>query len=206
MLLFIIVLGITYVLPKPQYENSDVISRLDIPTRLYNWRSQDMSQAIIQDNKDDRYKFISDIFARAYGTKYNESLLFLVLNVNNFHPPQDCFTSSGYKVSKMNNLDVGLTTKKLSTYAFLATKADQSFLVVYWTVIDRELIENWTYGEFKQMMMNVLNKDRAGLMMRLDILVENGDIQKALKLGERFIQDLEKEFPIVQKEYLFGQI
>ncbi len=194
---------ISFVLPVPKYENPIPLDLLNIPTHMRDWRSRDMTEELNLEG-DDRYKFIGHVFARIYGTRRGENLLFLVLDVNNFHPPADCFTSSGFKVTRLKNPELRLGERTLTPRAFLAEKGRTRFLVLYWITINKKIIQNWTYGEIQQLLFNLLNRRRSGLMMRLDIPVEDGTIEDTFQWAERFLTDLEKNAQTDDADLLFG--
>ena len=75
---------IAFGLPKPRYKSPEIISQLDIPTAMGDWHSEDVSEQLNL-QKDDRYAFISDVFARQYSSLFGGRLLFLVLDAGNFH-------------------------------------------------------------------------------------------------------------------------
>ena len=106
---------VSFGLPKPKYVSPNILGKLDIPYSLSDWRSEDAGQTINQQKGDDRYNFISEIFARIYGTNHRESLLFIVLDAGNFHHPKVCFGSSGYQIKELadkNNTVVMVTLQR----------------------------------------------------------------------------------------------
>ncbi|MCK5581250.1 MAG: exosortase-associated EpsI family protein [Candidatus Omnitrophica bacterium] len=196
---------IAFALPKPQYESPDIIGTLGIPHIMRDWRSKDMAKELNLE-QDDRYNFVSDVFARLYGTRAGESLLFLVADVNNFHPPKVCFHSSGFKINDFGKMDFKLNQHILKTNTIYAGKKDSGFLVISWLVINKNLMQSFVQGEIHQLFSNLFNKKRTGLMIRLDIPTSEDNIETSLKLAEMFLRDLEGRLKEEDSEYIFGKI
>lgn len=195
---------ICFALPKPKYESPDIIGTLDIPHAMRDWRSKDMARELDLEG-DDRYKFISNVFARLYGNRYGESLLFLIADVNNFHPPKVCFRSSGFKIKDLGETELKLAQRTLRINAIYAGKKDSGFLVISWLVIDKHLMSSFVQGEIHQFFSNLFNKERTGLMIRLDIPTANDNIEGSLLLARKFLYDLETRLSPFDREYLFGR-
>ena len=194
---------VSFCLEKPQYTSPDILGKLNIPYSLHDWRSEDGGNAINQ-QKDDKYNFISDIFARIYGTRYGNSLLFIILDAGNFHHPKVCFGSSGYTIKELE--DTQLTTPKgeFKAKTLLALKGDEGYVLVYWIVIDKKRVD-WTEQKIKQLWFSLLNKENEGLMMRLDIPVTDGDAQYAVSLAKKFIADISDKMSDEDLGYIFGR-
>src|SRR3989338_8873483 len=109
-LLLLATIFICFALPKPKYQSPDIIGTLDIPHAMRDWRSKDMALELNLEG-DDRYKFISNVFARLYGNRYVENLLFLVLDAGNFHHPKVCFASSGFKIRELDDTEFSIRNR-----------------------------------------------------------------------------------------------
>lgn len=200
--ILILAAGICFGLPKAKYTSVKIVSTLNIPERMYDWRSQDFSKQL---NKDDlRYNFISDIFARLYVNHYRENLLLLILDAGNFHNPKICFGASGYKIRDLENLKIDLDGKSLSAHALYMQKGDKGMILVYWICIDKKVVD-WTEQKWKELWYSLFNKQRAGLMIRLDIPTPPGRIENSLKLAKSFIKDLSLKVSPQDAEYIFGK-
>ena len=197
---------ISFGLQKPKYISEDILGKLNIPYSLSDWRSEDASDSINQ-RADDRYNFISDIFARVYGIRDGDSLLFIILDAGNFHHPKVCFGSSGYKIKELEDTQFDIPNGKLKAKTLLALKgeSDEGFVLVYWIVINKKQVD-WTEQKMKQLWFSLLNKEKQGLMMRLDIPVTNGDPKAAISLAKRFIADISYEMSDEDMGYIFGRL
>ncbi len=193
---------LNFIVPHPRYANPDVLKQIHLPESLPDWKSRDVAGEL--NRQDDRYKFASCIWARVYGTRRDESLLFLILDTNNFHPPQACFQSSGFKIQTLEDMPIVLSTQKFRAKAIYAVRKETGFLVLYWTCIDKRLETDLVKGDVQQLFFNLLNKKRTGLMMRLDIPVFEDSIPQAVQLAQKFLSDLEKELDKSERGYLFG--
>ena len=193
---------VAFGLPKPKYTSPDILGKLNVPYSLRNWRSEDASNTIKQ-QKDDKYNFISDIFARIYGTRYGDSLLFIILDAGNFHHPKVCFGSSGYKIKELEETQFTVPKGQFKAKTLLALKGDTGYVLVYWMVINKKKV-NWTEQKIKQLWFSLLNRDREGLMMRLDIPVTDSNPKAAISIAQRFIADISREMSTEDQEHVFG--
>ncbi|MBU1086584.1 MAG: EpsI family protein [Candidatus Omnitrophica bacterium] len=201
--LLLVTILICFGLPKPKYISPDILGKLNIPYSLSDWRSEDASDSINQ-RADDRYNFISDIFARVYGTRAGDSLLFIILDAGNFHHPKVCFGSSGYKIKELEDTRFDIPNGKFKAKTILALKGDAGFVLVYWMVINEKRVD-WTEQKIKQLWFSLLNKEKQGLMMRLDIPVTEGNPKAAISLAQRFIKDISYKMSDKDQAYIFGR-
>lgn len=200
--ILIIALGICFGLPKAKYTSTKVVAKLTIPEKMYDWRSEDFSKKF---NKDDlRYNFISDIFARLYMNRYHDHVLLLILDAGNFHNPKVCFGASGYKNRDLKDLKIDLDGRSFKAHALYMQKGDEGMLLVYWICIDKKVMD-WTEQKFKELWYSLFHKQRAGLMIRLDIPTRPDQIDNSLKLAKIFIRDLSLKLSPQDTEYIFGK-
>ena len=202
-LLLLATILICFALPKPKYESTDIIGTLDIPETMRDWRSKDMARELNLEG-DDRYKFISNVFARLYGNRYGESLLFLVLDAGNFHHPKVCFGSSGFKIRELDDTEFSAGDRAFKAKTLLATKGPGGFVVIYWMVINKQRV-GWTEQKFQQLWYQLFNKEKIGVMGRLDIPIQGDNTQLAINLAQKFIRDLSRGVPDSDAEYMFGK-
>lgn len=194
---------VAFALPKPKYVSPDIIGALTIPESLSDWRSKDMAGELNL-TRDDRYNFIKSAFARLYGTREQKTLLFLLLDAGNFHHPKVCFGSSGYKLRELDDTTLTLPNRSIKAKTLLAQKDTGGFVIMYWMVINQTKV-NWTEQKFQQLWYQLFNKEKIGVMGRLDIPIEGNDVQGAIKLAQKFIEDLSKELSDRDSEYIFGK-
>jgi EpsI family protein len=194
---------IAFCLPKPRYESPDIFSLVSIPERLPEWVSKDVSGEL--NTKDDRYRFISDIFARNYfNTLGRESLLFMMLDAGNFHNPKVCFGASGFKVEDLGMLELDAQGKMFQAYAVYAGKDGEGTLIIYWITINQSIV-NWTEQKLQQFWYSILNKQKIGLMIRVDIPTKEDRIESSLLMARRFVRTLAAELPEEEFNYIFGK-
>ncbi len=192
----------SYAGPRPKYEAADNLSHLNIPTEFKEWRSRDISNEI--NPKDERFKFIGNYIARQYVNDLGESLLLLILDVNNSHPPANCFKASGFQVEPGHSFDMsapGIHVTPSSLYAF---KKKDGFLVCYWMVINGKVVNSWIGGELRQLLGNILNLPRQAVMIRLDIPINRSGKDKGIKIAQDFVKGLAAGADKKEKELLFG--
>lgn len=201
--LLLATMAVCFALPKPEYQSPDIIGALGIPHATRDWRSKDMARALNL-QKDDRYAFISEVFARQYGTRYGEGLLFLVVDAGNFHHPRVCFGSSGFTMKELEDTELSAGHRSFKARTLLAQKGQSGFVVIYWMVINKRQV-NWTGQKFQQLGYQLLNKEKIGVMGRLDIPLQGDDTRPAISLAQKFIRDIAAAIPPENAGYVFGE-
>ncbi len=188
------------------YRGSEFISRLQVPD-LQEWTGTDMSDILRANLQDARYKFISESLAYQYADKDDKELLFMVINARDFHYPNACFSSSGFKVRDLGTSSFDISGRTLSINALLAGRETQNIktLVVYWIVIDKNLVTSWAEQKLKQLYFSLFDKKSVGVLVRLDIPVKEDGIDQGMVLAERFINDMSGALDGEDADHLFGQ-
>lgn len=200
--LLLATLVIAFGLPKPHYKSPDIIGTLDIPERLSDWRSRNRSEEL-QLQKDDRYAFVSDIFAREYSTRYGENLIFLILDAGNFHHPKICFGNSGYKISELDDTELSANGKTFKASTLFAQKDIGGTVIIYWMVINKKRL-NWTGQKSHELWYKLFNKEKIGVMGRIDIPIRSDNTQFAFNLAQKFLRDISHGIPKDDAQYMFG--
>jgi EpsI family protein len=197
-----------FLVPKPKYVSANILPQLKIPYALEGWRGKDVAEELSLE--DERYNFLSDVFARVYVNRYRQGLRFLILDAGNFHHPKVCFGSSGFKIKELSDtefhisLPAGAGNHTFKAHTLFAENGAQSMLLIYWICIDKKMVD-WTGQKVKQLWYSLFNKKRAGLILRLDIPAREDNIDDALILAKNFIKDLSRATPSEQAEYIFGK-
>ncbi len=205
--ILILTILVSFALPRHKYQGTSILTDLNIPFTLTNqWKSVDYSTDL-STTKDDRFNFLSGAFARIYGTREGKSLLFLILDAGNFHHPQLCYGSSGFKIKELSETPLTTPNKIIKVKTFLAEKGAggrESIVVMFWMCIDGQKV-NWTEQKFTQLWHSLFNKKQVGLMSRLDIPVVNGQVNEAVSFGQKFIRDLSAQMPAEKQTWMFGK-
>lgn len=193
---------ISFALPKPKYTSTDMLSKITIPNKIYTWYGHDISDKLNQ--KDLRYNFISNIFARSYDNGFGKNFLMLILDAGNFHNPKVCFSGSGYVATDLPDVEFKAGDKSFKAKAVFFERPQDSLVIIYWICIDRE-ITDWTGQKIKELWYTLINKKKSGLMVRFDIPAGKDDIDSAIKTAKGFVEDLSGNIPADQAEHLFGK-
>lgn len=191
-----------YGLPKVKYTSPQILPKLAIPYIVSGWLGKDIAYQLNPDEQGNN--FIAGIFARAYMNQYGEQLLFLILDAGNFHNPQVCLGSAGWTVKELPGLQLKVIGRGLQAHALYAQKGDEGQLLIYWICIDKKVVD-WTEQKIKQLWYSLFNKEKVGLMARLDIPAREETLDSALKLAREFLLDISSRIPPEQAEYIFGQ-
>ena len=191
-------------MPQVKYKGSDIISRLHVPYSIRGWRSKDVKGELNLE-EDDRYNFIGDVFARHYFNDYGDDLLFILIDAGNFHHPRVCFRSSGFQIKNLDDTELAISGKRVMAKTLLATRGKQdNFVILYWIVINKKLV-NWTGQKIQDLIFSLLNKDKIGIMGRLDIpIADANDIGYARLLAYSFIRDISRGLSKEERAYIFG--
>lgn len=199
--ILIAVIGVSYGLPKPKYTSPKIVSNLNLPYRIYSWYGRDFSGNF--NPNDLRYNFISEMFAHLY-TRFDDNVLLIVLDAGNFHNPKVCFGASGYSVTDLPDTEFKAGDKKFKGKTVFFEKAGEGYLISYWLCIDKK-ITDWTGQKIKEFFYSILNKQKTGLMVRLEIPTKRENIDSAVKLSKEFVSDLSDKLNEEQSDYLFGK-
>jgi len=190
------------ILPRSQYTSPNIIPHLQLPTRLPEWSSKEMTGEL--NLEDERYKFVSDVFARLYKNTQDQELLFLVLDAGNFHHPKVCFESSGFEIRDLPDTEFVVGGRTFAAHTLYAKRREEGFLVIYWMSIDGKLVD-WTEQKLKQFWFSLSRKQRVGLMARLDIPTRDDSIERSVRLAQEFLAMLGSELPDAPQTHLFGE-
>jgi len=201
-ILLLVTIVVSFLIPKPKYVSLNILDTLDIPTIFPGWRSVDVSKQL--NLKDDRYNFISDVFARMYQNLEGEQLLFLILDAGNFHNPKVCYTSSGFAIKELGKIDFMIKNDVFQATGLSMEKPNLRMNMFYWLCIDKKIVD-WTGQKMIELWSSLSNKKKAGLMVRLEIPSDSKTSEEALALGRDFIKTLNRFLTPEQREYLFGK-
>ncbi|MFA5256320.1 MAG: exosortase C-terminal domain/associated protein EpsI [Candidatus Omnitrophota bacterium] len=201
MAILIAVIGISYGLPRAKYTSPKIVSKLNLPYRIYSWYGRDFSKSF--NPNDLRYNFISEVFAQLY-TRFDDRVLLLILDAGNFHNPKACFRGSGFAVTDLPDTEFKAGKKRFKAKTLFFEKPGESYVVIYWLCIDKK-ITDWTGQKIKEFIFAVLNKQKTGLMIRLEIPAAKDGTDAAIKLAKEFISDLSDKLNEEQSDYLFGK-
>jgi len=196
---------ISFALPKWKYKGIDTLSKINIPPAMTGWQSVDVSGNMRSKMKEQEvYNFVGDVFARVYRNFLGEQLLFLVLDAGNFHNPKICYGSSGYKITEIDDIELTAGNKTFKAHALSMDKDGEGLTMVYWICIDKKIV-GWTEQKAIELWSSIIQKQKAGLMVRLDIPTRTGGTDTALRLAKDFVIDLSRSLTPEQSEYIFGK-
>jgi len=205
-LILIAILGLAglwcYTMPKIQYKSPDILEKLAIPTETQFWRSRDIAGEL--NLNDTRYNFVNRIFARQYASDLGESLVFLILDAGNFHHPQVCFGGAGYKVEPQDDIVIDTPTHPLKAKALYMEKDRHSVLIVYWITINKMNVD-WNQQKVKEFFYSLFNKEKVGLMGRLEVPASRESLPQAVETAKSFLKDFGRKMPADDASYLFGE-
>lgn len=195
-------LALSYGLPKPKYQSLNILKQLSIPQDIAGWKGTDISGQF--DLADDRYRFISDVFAHTYQHPSGPNLMLLILDAGNFHNPKVCFGSSGYSVKELPDTHIAAGGRSFKATTLLMSKGEENTVLIYWLCLDQQ-ISSWTGQKVKEFWSSLFGKKKAGLMVRLDIPVPGRQTDLAIQAAQLFLTDLATNLAPEQITYIFGK-
>jgi len=193
---------IAFALPKPIYKSLNILPTLEIPSSINGLRSYDISGQF--DVNDERYKFVGDIFATMYENYTGEKLVLIVLDAGNFHNPKVCMGASGYSSKELPDVEFITSYNRINAHNIYFEKGNEGNLIIYWICINKKIVD-WNSQKLIQLWHSIFNKEKAGLMIRLDVPTTKDNIQNSINFAREFITNLSKSLPREKAKYIFGQ-
>jgi EpsI family protein len=199
----LIVAGVlTYAVPKPpRYQGTGILKSINLPSNIGQWTSQPMADNTI--NLNAKYTaYINDYKTIKYVHSNGAVIYLSVLDAGNFHNPRLCFTGSGYEAEEMPDTILGTNKVPASTIFF--KKNTQSILLLYWMTINQKRVD-WTKQKMQQLWYSLINKQRVGLIVRLDIPSEESSLKIMQELAIDLTNQLASSLSAQESSYVFGQ-
>ncbi len=195
---------LSFAFPQHKYEGTGFIANIKTPLAFGEWRGVDVSKELNVNLGEDIFNFISDILAYQYVNNEGKKLLFIILDAGNFHNPKVCFTSAGYEIRELDDIELNIAGHYLKSHALFTKKGHEEFLSFYWIVIDKNVAHGWIEQKVKQLYFSLFNKKRVGLMVRIDIPATKNNINDAQIIAEDFIGNLVKRLSRDDVAYILG--
>ncbi len=207
-LFLVFCVSVVYFLPRAKYTGKAITAKVleSIPINSQKWQGKETKD--IGDNLEGEvYSFISRIFVRQYVYTANpEQYVFLVvLDAGNFHYPKVCFKGAGFDSEELPPREINLQSSRIKVHLVLSKKKNEQLLSVYWICIDKKIVPTWAEQKLKQLYYSLFNRERVGLMIRVDVpLTKN--IEEAFDIAEEFLNDLYNVFPLDYRDYIFSSL
>ena len=202
LILIVLTLAVCFGLPKPKYTSPNILPSLKIPMQFGEWKSKDISKDL---NRRETYSFISNVFARIYSNAKGQELLLMILDAGNFHNPKVCYGALGYISNDMPDTNLIIPTKQLTATTISLSHDKTNMVIIYWLCINQKIV-SWTGQKIEELFYSLMNKQKTGLMVRIDVPISNieGKTQ-AVKFAQSFINDLSKQLSPQDLNYIFGR-
>ncbi len=197
---------VSHAIPKPRYVGTGFISSLKIPDSVGEWHGKNVSSALKLDFDNDLNKFISEVLVYQYVNREGNKLNFIVLDAGNFHHPNVCFTAAGFALKERDDSELNIFDRTLKVHTVYTEKGQERYLSMYWIVIDKKITHEWIEQKIKQLYFSLFNRQRIGLMVRIDIPADESNADTAKETAQKFITALSLGIPHEKAEYLFGEI
>jgi len=197
-----------YFVPRAKYTGKAITKDIlnSIPEKGRFWETRGVND--LKEGLDGAvYNFVSKIFARQYVNSKNpkQALFLVVVDAGNFHYPKVCFEGTGYDSEELAARDLAIGPGKLQAHLLLNKKGEEATLSVYWICIDKKIVPTWARQKVKQLFYSLFNKERVGLMIRVDIPVSE-DINKSIEITQDFLKDLYRSTPETYRGYIFSEL
>lgn len=196
---------LSFALPRTQHASTNLISQLEIPYMISGWLGKDVREVLGLNLEDDKYNFFSEAFAHEYSNRDGENLLFIVLDAGNFHHPNVCFTSAGFEIKELDDTEFHTLDRTFKAHTLYTERGTESYLSFYWISINKKIVHAWAEQKAKQLYFSLFNKKNVGLMVRIDIPAGENDIDDAMLLAKKFLNDLSDVLQPEHADYIFGK-
>lgn len=201
---------VSFALPKPKYKSPEIFSKLNIPAEFSGWTSTDVSKQI--GLGEGLYNFVSEVFARQYTRrlfylltgKKEESLAFLILDAGNFHNPKVCYGASGFDTRELPDIEFNAAGRKIKANAVYFEKGGRGTIIIYWICIDKKQVD-WTGQKFIELWYTLFQKQKVGLMVRIDVPATLQTPDKSIDLAKQFVSEVASKLTPEDADYLFGK-
>ena len=207
-IIIIVLLSLTLIAslatPRAQYVGTGFISKLNLPLSINNWDGRDMTNTLNLDFDKSWNKFISEVMIYEYINKAGNRLNFILLDAGNFHHPNVCFTASGYEITELKDTEFNIAGRSFTAHTLFTQKENESNLSFYWIIIDKEIVHSWITQKIKQLYFSLFNRERVGLMVRIDIPLTGDNTDEAILLAKEFINDISQNMQPKNVDYIFG--
>lgn len=202
-LFLVIAIFISYSIPVRKEKKPDTLSSLHIPHTVEDWKGENISDTYM-DLKDQKYNFVDGVFAARYLNPAKEEVTFSITEAGHFHNPLVCFKGSGYEMKEFSDTQITVCGKNLNVYLFQSFKDGEGFITVYWLCVDKKNL-NW-WGQMTNLLWtSLLNKPIVSFMVRLDLAVKEGDVEKGTAQLKGFIEALASRIPESDRDFIFGK-
>ncbi len=195
----------SYAIPRVRYAGTNFISNIGIPAEFQEWKGEDVTEILEINTEESSFNFINDAVAFEYVDLQGDNLLFIILDAGNFHHPKVCFTSAGFDIRELGATEFMLPDHTFKAHTLFTERDNNTFLSFYWIVIDKNIAHEWIEQKFKQLYFSILNKERVGLMVRIDIPAREENIGAAMTLARKFVADLNQSLQPEQADFIFGE-
>jgi EpsI family protein len=193
---------LAFIVPKPQYTSLNILNEIKIPESFADWRSIDVSDKL--NLNDQRYNFISEIFARLYQNRRGDQILFLILDAGNFHNPKVCFDAAGFLVREKDSAEFITQNNSFKANALHMDSEKSVITMYYWLCLDKKVV-GWAGQKVIELWASLINKKKAGLMVRLEVPARGKTEKQCFDFAQSFLKDLDDNLTNKQREYLFGK-
>lgn len=208
-IIIIVLLSLTLIatlsIPRARYVGTGFISKLSLPVSINNWKGKDITDSLDLDFDKNWNKFISESLIYEYINDAGDRLNFIILDAGNFHHPNVCFTASGFEIEELADTEFNITDRHIKAHTLFTTKSNKESISFYWIIIDKIIVESWVKQKMKQLYFSLFNRQRVGLMVRIDVPAKERNIQEAILIAEEFLNKLFNVLPPEQSQFIFGE-
>lgn len=202
--LLILALIASYAMPRAQYVGTNFISTLKVPLKVADWTGKDVKEKLNLDFDKDWNRFISEAMIHEYKNPKGQQLSLIMLDAGNFHHPNVCFTAAGFEIKELKSTEFDLPGRTVKAHTLFTTKEGVSNISFYWIIIDKKVIHSWIGQKYKQLFYSLFNRQRIGLMVRIDVPTEKKNIKEAVVMANQFLNSLSAKISKEKIEYIFG--
>ncbi len=191
-----------FCLPKPKYQGTEIISKINLPQTLAGWNAEDITDEYAQNQKN--MNFIGHVLVREYDKDQGPLLYVFILDGDNFHHPKTCVGGAGFDAEDLPEMTFSVPHHTWKAKAVYFSKKDEGFLTLYWICIDKEEV-GWGGQKLKTLWDALTQKKKTGVMVRIDITTTRELLGQAGQYAQELLTAIAAQIPASQQDYLFGK-
>lgn len=165
---------------------SGVLYTQDIPMIIGSWYGKDLP---IDERTYDILE-TRDAFTREYTNSSNEKLLLTVIfarrNRKVSHPPEVCFTGSGWSKTDRDIQTVTVGNRTVKVNRLILQKGAEKQVVLYLYKAGGRLTPNYYAQQFNIILNGLLRKETSSALIRISSFASGGDVDEATARTKKF--------------------
>lgn len=179
-----------------------------IPEQIGSWTFVSSSGLVLPPEDQLSRLLYSQLLTRVYSRPDGTSIMLLIAQsgtqtgILQIHRPEVCYSAGGSTLSGMTRHPLQLPWGKLPTIALVATAADRTEQIVYWTRIGHHLPLSWLQQREAVAIDNLHGIIPDAVLVRVSMI--DNDTAGAVQIMDDFIRDMFTAVTPATRQFLIG--